>query len=154
MIHELQHHPCNQIQIPGEPERDYYLIKLLKILGIQLIIDLRNKCSLHLIYLIPVYAFKKWMNLREELRRRYNYLHQQQAYWKIQWYGIDKPYNTLISSAPLDPNLWLTLHKSLLIISFVSGDNFASSGNFKWDFQFTIYRKQKIWSHHSSCSTE
>ena len=50
----------------------------------------------------------------------------------------DTPYDTFISTAPFDPNLWLTLHKSLLIRSVASGDSLASSGNFKWDFQFTI----------------
>jgi hypothetical protein len=50
--------------------------------------------------------------------------------------------NTFISFAPFEPNLWFTLHKSLLIRSFASGDSFASSGNFKWVLQFTICIKQ------------
>jgi len=43
----------------------------------------------------------------------------------------DTPYNTFISSAPFEPSLWFTLHKSLLIRSLASALNLASSGNFK-----------------------
>ena len=50
----------------------------------------------------------------------------------------DTPYNTFISSAPLDPSLWFTLQSSLLIRSFASKVNCASSGNFRCVFQFTI----------------
>ena len=47
---------------------------------------------------------------------------------------------TLISCAPFVPSLWGTLHNSLHMRSLASAESFASSGNFRCVFQFTICR--------------
>lgn len=55
-------------------------------------------------------------------------------------------HNTFISSAPLIPSLCSTLHRSLQIRSFASGDSLASSGNFKVVLQFTICILKLRWN--------
>lgn len=45
-------------------ETKTYLFKLLKVLGIQFIIDLGDKCSLHLIQFVPFNAFKPGVSLK------------------------------------------------------------------------------------------
>lgn len=117
-----------------------YLFKLLKILSIQFIIDFRDKCSVHLVYPSPINTIKPWMNLKNGKAKR-SFLAISLSK-KLKDLNLDTPDNTLISSAPFAPSLWLTLHKSLLMRSFASIDNFASSGNFKCVLQFTICIKQ------------
>lgn len=109
-----------------------YLFELFKILSIQFIFDLRNKCSLHSIQLVPLNAFKPRMILKlteEQL---------QNTSKKFLSPQVNLPKKTFISLAPFVPRRWSTLHRSLLVRSLASGDNLASSGNFKCDLQFTI----------------
>lgn len=46
---------------------DRYLFKLLKILGIQLIFNLGNKCSFHIVYVIPFNSVEPRMYLNKQI---------------------------------------------------------------------------------------
>jgi hypothetical protein len=48
----------------AKDKRFSYLVKFLKILSVQVIIDLRNICSLHFIESVPINSPKPWMYLQ------------------------------------------------------------------------------------------
>lgn len=108
--------------------RFVYLFKLLKVLSIELVINLRFKSSFHVVQSLPLDASEPWVCLKSTLLCLMASFRMHYMKWQLK--NIFNMH-TLISCAPLVPSLCSTLHKSLLIRSLTSGESIASSGNFK-----------------------
>lgn len=109
-----------------------YLLKLLEILGIQLILYFWCISCLHIIQLLPWYPSKPWMCL---CMRRSKVCISGTRGAEAKSHVLQIMMYTLTSSTPRVPSRWSTSQSSLHIRSLASADSLASSGNFKYFLQ-------------------